>query len=208
MKLHLTLPLPLLTLALTQSPATVLAAPADDAAARVRVVATDQLLFHLSLRNFVRARNRRVPADLDWSSDECSNSPDNPFGFPFQPACERHDFGYRNYKAQGRFTPSSRSAIDSNLRSDLYYQCDSVVAKKVCTALADVYYAAVRAFGGSSTPEQMPDAAPASLQDAPAQDPARPADKKPLSYEEALAAYNEAVVEAQTQGLLPALEED
>ncbi|MET9168828.1 phospholipase A2, partial [Streptomyces cellulosae] len=41
---------------------------------------------------------------FDWSTDYCSSSPDNPFGFPFQNACARHDFGYRNYKAAGSFS--------------------------------------------------------------------------------------------------------
>ncbi|MFE6489476.1 phospholipase A2, partial [Streptomyces sp. NPDC057757] len=41
---------------------------------------------------------------FDWSTDYCSSSPDNPFGFPFSTSCARHDFGYRNYKAAGTFS--------------------------------------------------------------------------------------------------------
>src|SRR5689334_11939917 len=38
---------------------------------------------------------------LDWSTDYCSDSPDEPLGFDFRIPCWRHDFGYRNYKAVG-----------------------------------------------------------------------------------------------------------
>lgn len=36
---------------------------------------------------------------FDWSTDYCTTSPDNPYGYPFALSCARHDFGYRNYKA-------------------------------------------------------------------------------------------------------------
>jgi hypothetical protein len=41
---------------------------------------------------------------LDWSTDACTGVDDRPFGWDFKPSCIRHDFGYRNYKRQGRFT--------------------------------------------------------------------------------------------------------
>ena len=44
---------------------------------------TDRLLFSVSLPTFTTARNAKNPPGLDWSSDNCSWSPDNPFGFPF-----------------------------------------------------------------------------------------------------------------------------
>ena len=44
---------------------------------------TDQLLFQLSLPQFIARRDAQDPPELDWSSDSCSSSPDNPFGFPF-----------------------------------------------------------------------------------------------------------------------------
>src|SRR3954453_1121910 len=40
---------------------------------------------------------------FDWSTDYCSDSPDNPLGFQFSTSCWHHDFGYRNYKAAGKF---------------------------------------------------------------------------------------------------------
>jgi len=109
---------------------------------------TDDYLFNRSLAEFGQLRSQRPYADqLDWSSDGCSSSPDDPFGFTFLPACHRHDFGYRNYKLQARFTESNRLNIDNKFRSDMYYICGS---NWWCKRTADVYYWAVRQFGGSS----------------------------------------------------------
>jgi hypothetical protein len=120
------------------------------------------------------------------SSDGCTSSPDNPFGFPFTPACNRHDFGYTNYRLQTRFTVSAKLKIDNNFKTDLYYQCSSVSLSSICRALADVYYAAVRAFGG---------------------DDATPGRRDLVSdYEDAVARYDALVKEAQAKGELPVLE--
>ncbi|KAH6887526.1 prokaryotic phospholipase A2-domain-containing protein [Thelonectria olida] len=149
---------------------------------------TDELLFTLTLPQFTTRRNAKNPSTLDWASDGCTSSPDNPFGFPFPPACNRHDFGYQNYRAQSRFTESAKLKIDNNFKSDLYYQCNSVSAKSVCRALADVYYAAVRAFGGD-------DATPGKRDE-----------DLVAEYEEKLAIYNSLVEEAQKNGELPYLD--
>ncbi|KAM0433530.1 hypothetical protein ACHAPT_004410 [Fusarium lateritium] len=150
---------------------------------------TDQLLFSVSLPTFTARRNVRDPPTLNWESDGCTSSPDNPFGFPFVPACNRHDFGYHNYRAQSRFTTSGKARIDSNFKTDLYYQCESVSAAGVCRALADVYYAAVRAFGGDdATPGKRSDSALVQ------------------EYEDKLAVYNKLVEEAQENGELPRLD--
>jgi hypothetical protein len=77
---------------------------------------TDELLFSISLPSFMARRGD--PSTLDWSTDSCSSSPDNPFGFPFDPACQRHDFGYRNYKAQGRFSDANKLRIDNNFKTE------------------------------------------------------------------------------------------
>ena len=79
---------------------------------------TDQLLFTVTLPQFTSRRNARDPPNLDWSSDGCTSSPDNPFGFPFVPACNRHDFGYNNYRAQSRFTQSAKANIDNNFKKE------------------------------------------------------------------------------------------
>ncbi|KAH8898065.1 hypothetical protein GQ53DRAFT_742237 [Thozetella sp. PMI_491] len=149
---------------------------------------TDQLLFSVTLPAFITRRNNKDPSTLDWTSDGCTDSPDNPFGFPFVPACYRHDFGYQNYRAQSRFTESAKLAIDNNFKSDLYYQCQSVSLKSICNALADVYYAAVRAFGGG-------DATPGKREE-----------DLVAIYEEKLAIYNALVKEAQEKGELPVLD--
>lgn len=85
--------------------------------------ATDRLLFSTSISNFLYAKSIKNPGSLDWTDDGCSNSPDAPAGYNFLPSCQRHDFGYRNYKKQGRFTDANRLRIDNNFKSDLYNQC-------------------------------------------------------------------------------------
>ncbi|SDZ61912.1 phospholipase A2 [Asanoa ishikariensis] len=86
--------------------------------------------------------------NFDWSTDYCSTSPDNPFGFAFELSCYRHDFGYRNYKAVGQFS-ASKSRLDSAFYEDLKRSCAryNVALKPICDGLAWTYYQAVRAFG-------------------------------------------------------------
>lgn len=85
---------------------------------------------------------------FDWSTDYCSTSPDNPFGFPFKISCARHDFGYRNYKAAGTFS-ANKSRLDSALYADLGRVCDnySGATEAACNSTAWTYYQAVKAFG-------------------------------------------------------------
>jgi Prokaryotic phospholipase A2 len=109
---------------------------------------TDQYLFSTNLTSFQTVRAQQPYASqLDWSSDGCSSSPDNPFGFNFVKACYRHDFGYRNYKKQSRFNETTRLTLDNNFKADLYVICNGNWA---CNRTADIYYAAVRQFGGGS----------------------------------------------------------
>ncbi|KAK4170931.1 prokaryotic phospholipase A2-domain-containing protein [Triangularia setosa] len=152
------------------------------------VQVTDQLLFSITLPQFTTRRNTRNPATLDWSSDGCTSSPDNPLGFPFIPACHRHDFGYHNFRAQNRFTESGKLRIDNQFKTDLYYQCSGVTLSGPCRALADVYYAAVRAFGGG-------DASPGKRETH---------EELVKEYEEKLAIYNALVAQAEADGLIPA----
>lgn len=49
-----------------------------------QVAETDLLVFSYSMSTFQSRRAARNPASLDWSSDNCSWSPDNPLGFPFE----------------------------------------------------------------------------------------------------------------------------
>lgn len=82
---------------------------------------------------------------FDWSTDYCSKSPDNPFGFPFETSCARHDFGYRNYKKAGTFA-ANKPRLDSALYEDLKRVCAkySGAKKSSCNALAWTYYEAVK----------------------------------------------------------------
>ena len=66
------------------------------------------------------------------------------------PSCQRHDFGYRNYKKQSRFTAANKARIDSNFKQDLDNQCNkesSAFKRGACTDIAEVYYEAVKNFG-------------------------------------------------------------
>jgi hypothetical protein len=67
-----------------------LAAPSQLSARETLQQATDRLLFSTSITGFETARTARNPAGLDWTSDGCSDSPDNPFGFDFIFSCHRH----------------------------------------------------------------------------------------------------------------------
>ncbi|KAF2649581.1 hypothetical protein K491DRAFT_610442 [Lophiostoma macrostomum CBS 122681] len=123
-------------------------APANVSAVADLVVKTDTLLFDTALPAFIATRELAIAAlgkcrHLDWSSDGCSSSPDNPFHFPFLPACYRHDFGYRNYQNQLRWSEFTREKLDKNLFKDLKDICSGVKE-----GVAEIYFDAVRAFGG------------------------------------------------------------
>ncbi|KAL8366759.1 hypothetical protein RB595_010562 [Gaeumannomyces hyphopodioides] len=151
------------------------------------VAVTNSHCFSLTLPQFTAKRNARDPASLDWTTDDCTLSPENPLGFPFAPACHRHDFGYRNFKKQSRFTESNRLRIDNKFREDLKFQCRpfNFVKKVLCNALAELYYAAVRAFGGLEAPGKRDE-------------------NLVKEYEDKLAFYNELVEEAKKEGLIQA----
>jgi Prokaryotic phospholipase A2 len=85
---------------------------------------------------------------FDWSTDYCSDSPDQPLGFDFRLPCWRHDFGYRNYKAVGTFS-ANKSRIDDYFYFDLKAKCATynVIVRPSCNGLAWTYYQAVKAFG-------------------------------------------------------------
>ncbi|OEV03307.1 phospholipase [Streptomyces oceani] len=88
---------------------------------------------------------------FDWSTDKCSSSPDNPFGFPFENACVRHDFGYRNYKDVGQFE-ANKPRLDNAFHADLKRVCNtySGAQKTACDSLAWTYYQAVSNLGLSA----------------------------------------------------------
>ncbi|MGW6735507.1 phospholipase [Streptomyces sp. NPDC055013] len=123
------------------------AAPAD----KPQVLANWTQTSASSYNSWVAARSNQSAWSaygFDWSTDYCSSSPDNPFGFPFSTSCARHDFGYRNYKALGTFS-ANKSRVDSAFYEDLKRVCAgySGASKAACNSTAWTYYQAVKAFG-------------------------------------------------------------
>jgi hypothetical protein len=92
------------------------------------------------------------PAPFDWSDDGCSVVPDRPLGFDFHAACQRHDFGYRNF-GQGLMldpSPARRASVDRRFRSDLDAVCGRerlLIRRRACGALALTYFEGVRLLG-------------------------------------------------------------
>ncbi|OKI99039.1 hypothetical protein AMK18_24215 [Streptomyces sp. CB01249] len=139
--LGLSLPLALLPVASAS------AAPAD----KPQVLSSWTQTSAASYNAWNSARNNKgawSSYGFDWSTDYCSTSPDNPFGFPFQTACARHDFGYRNYKAAGTFS-ANKARLDNALYADLKRVCAAYSGAKrtSCDATAWTYYHAVDIFG-------------------------------------------------------------
>ncbi|KAK1180838.1 MULTISPECIES: phospholipase [unclassified Streptomyces] len=123
------------------------AAPAD----KPQVLSSWTQTSASSYNAWLAARNNQgawSAYQFDWSTDYCSKSPDNPFGFPYKTACARHDFGYRNYKAMGTFS-ANKARIDSAFYEDLKRVCNgySGASKTACNSTAWTYYQAVKALG-------------------------------------------------------------
>jgi hypothetical protein len=127
--------------------ASVSAAPAD----KPRVLSSWTQTSASSYNAWNAARNNQgawAAYGFNWTTDYCSTSPDNPFGFPFQNSCARHDFGYRNYKAAGTFS-ANKARLDSAFYEDLKRVCAAYSGAKrtACNSTAWTYYQAVSAFG-------------------------------------------------------------
>jgi len=99
---------------------------------------------------------------FDWSTDYCSDSPDQPLGFDFRMPCARHDFGYRNYKAVALF-PANKDRVDNAFYADLKAKCAtySWVVRPPCYRLAWTYYEAVHEFGSVAVTKAQLDQAAA-----------------------------------------------
>ena len=110
--------------------------------------------FDLDITSFARQRFslRRQYPTLDWTTDGCSAPIVGSEGrsFNFRTACDRHDFGYRNFKNLGLFDTSTRTLIDEQLHRDMNKACDSQrrTFKVRCIAWSEVFYTMVRAAGG------------------------------------------------------------
>ena len=118
------------------------------------VDAVHHLQFDLDIATFTRQRFalRRQYPTLDWSNDGCSAPIVGSEGrsFNFRSACDRHDFGYRNFKNLGLFDTSTRTLIDEQLHRDMNTYCDSQrrTFKVRCIAWSEIFYTMVRAAGG------------------------------------------------------------
>lgn len=132
-----------------------LAAPANAVPAdKLQVMSNWSQTSASSQNAFLSARAHQgdwAAYNFNWSTDVCSDSPDNPFGFPFANGCIRHDFNYRNYKAMGQFD-ANKARIDNALYADLKRACAnySGATKSSCLATAWTYYHAVDIFGVSA----------------------------------------------------------
>ena len=94
----------------------------------------------------------------DWTTDDCSVpiGGDTSVADDFAHPCHRHDFGYRNYKRietlTGRdvWTEATKLVVDDQFLEDTREVCASrsFFQKQVCLGWAQVFYWAVRAFGG------------------------------------------------------------
>ena len=118
------------------------------------VDAVRHIEFDLDITTFARQRFslRRQYPTLDWTHDGCSAPIVGSEGrsFNFRTACDRHDFGYRNFKALGLFNTSTRNLIDEQLHRDMNRACDSQrrTFKVRCIAWSEIFYTMVRAAGG------------------------------------------------------------
>ena len=118
------------------------------------VDAVRHIQFDLSIAVFTRQRFslRRQYPTLNWTSDGCSAPIIGSEGrsFNFRAACDRHDFGYRNFKALEIFDTSTRKLIDEQLHRDMKTYCNSQrrTFKVRCIAWSEIFYTMVRAAGG------------------------------------------------------------
>lgn len=102
-------------------------------------------------------------APFNWTSDGCSvPSAFTPYRKVFRPACDLHDFGYRNYGGNHELklapTLETKNWIDGRFREEMVRVCEDTyktpLRRQSCFAAAEAYYQAVnkspqgaRAFG-------------------------------------------------------------
>ncbi len=90
---------------------------------------------------------------LDWSRDGCSAPDGLGLGYreDFRPACNVHDFGYRNLRVFER-TDANRKTTDEVFHGNMDVICaaKSWYKRPACYSAAYAYYQGVRVGGGSS----------------------------------------------------------
>ncbi|KAF3941020.1 hypothetical protein ABW19_dt0201521 [Dactylella cylindrospora] len=127
---------------------------------------TNDLIFAIANGEFINGfRNQGVNTPpLIYDSDGCSVpkgvanalgiDKNAPFGYDYLNSCFRHDFGYRNFKAQTRFTDDNRERLDDKFLEDMHAQCDNqfgrwyqFISKFWCKKVAGIYFLFVRLCG-------------------------------------------------------------
>ncbi len=118
---------------------------------------TVQIMADYQIRNHDQAW-RDINCWHDWSTDDCSVpiGKDTSVAQDFIHPCHRHDFGYRNYKRIERdnaidvWTEEQKLIVDDRFLGDTREVCSSRSwwQKQVCFGWAQMFYWAVRAFGG------------------------------------------------------------
>lgn len=119
-------------------------------------VVAKKLVFNTSLTTFIKQADAESrDSRLTWTTDGCSVPVLGSTGrtFDFYNACRRHDFAYRNIgKLDGGkwWTPEMRAKVDAVFKKDMLLNCKprKSAARKACTAWAETYYSAVRAYAG------------------------------------------------------------
>lgn len=123
---------------------------------------------NLPLETFNSMRNLHPPP-FDWTADGCSFGEfSGPYRDSFNRACNRHDFGYRNYggtRLRLDRTEARRRRVDDRLRDDLNGICRSEhrgLIETPCLLAAQAIYTAARSQGrswfmtGTGRPMQIP----------------------------------------------------
>lgn len=119
------------------------------------------LAFGVDIGTFTSTRAVPIPGPYDWSSDGCSTPlpvglGDTGRSYNFRAACQRHDFGYRNYRlldASGGhgvwWNETTRRRVDDQFLTDMLVSCSPRpwTQRASCRAWAQVYYRAVRVAG-------------------------------------------------------------
>ena len=119
------------------------------------------MTFGVDIGTFVSTRAAPFPGPYDWSSDGCSTPlpvglGDTGRSYNFRAACQRHDFGYRNFRlldaagAHGQWwNETTRRRIDDQFLTDMLVSCAPRpwTQRTSCRAWARVYHRAVRVAG-------------------------------------------------------------
>jgi hypothetical protein len=118
------------------------------------------VIYGKSLAAFIRLKGGKhtgIDTSFYWKDDGCT-TPDIPgtgtYNKKFLQACQRHDFGYRNFGngyAAGRAltsTDAKKRAIDNRFLEDMKGKCGD---SSSCKAAANAYYKLMSASGKSQT---------------------------------------------------------